>query len=104
MLGFVHDSLDPYGSHFNREKKPPEAAEKFHECQLNPSSIPSKGLAVGSKPVAADRVKWENPPSFDATPYLDGLVRSAFEDPDVLRLPPHHWPSSKPARLSVRIG
>lgn len=99
MLGFVHDSLDPYGSHFNREKMPPEAAEKFHECQLNPSSIPSKGLAVGSKPVAADRVKWENPPSFDATPYLDGLVRSAFEDPEVLRLPPHHWPSSKPARV-----
>ena len=99
MLGFVQDSLDPYGSHFNREKMPPEAAEKFHECQLNPSSIPSKGLAVGSKPVAADRVKWENPPSFDATPYLDGLVRSAFEDPEVLRLPPHHWPSSKPARV-----
>ena len=36
---------------------------------------------------------------FDAAPFLDNLVRSAFENPEVLRLPPHQWPSSKPARV-----
>ena len=62
MLESVHVSLDPYGSHFGVQRKPEEAMEKSHDCQLEPRSIVSKGLAVGSKPVEADRVKWENPP------------------------------------------
>ena len=103
VLEHVHVSFDPYGSHFGGPRKPSEDSDSSHDCPLEPRSISAKGLAVGSKPVEADRVKWENPPSFDAAPFLDHLVRAAFDNPEVLRLPPHEWPSCS-SWLSVGIG
>ena len=60
---------------------------------------PLRGSAA-SRPVIASRVKWEYPPSFDATPFLsNGVVRAAFEDPEVLRKPADEWPKSRPAKV-----
>ena len=52
-----------------------------------------------TKPVVADRIKWEHSPSFDPVPFLvDPIVRQAFLDPLSVRLPSHQWPDQPRGR------
>ena len=55
---------------------------------------------TGALPVIADRVKWNSPPSFHASEFLeDPLLRAAFDDPDVLRKPISMWPKTQTGRM-----
>ena len=98
VVSELHKSFDPYGSHFASKQKlpnPPCNQEPVTSCGTVTVSIPS------AKPVESARVKWENPPSFDAAGYLDPLVREAFREPEVLRKPPNAWPKSRPAKMHI---
>ena len=94
----VRDDLCPYSSHFvqtTQDDKPDPA----HRCSFDQSVVSSQKIVGGSKPVVAARVKWENAPSFDAEEFLDPITRAAFINPEILRLPNHMWPSSRPAKI-----
>ena len=55
---------------------------------------------TGALPVIAERVKWNSPPSFQASEFLDDpLLKAAFDDPDVLRKPISMWPKSQSGRM-----
>lgn len=95
----IQRGLDPYSRHFARGKS------KHADSQTAPthSFAPTAELGCnlsGSKPVVADRVKWNYPPTFEAERFLSNeLVKAAFADPEVLRLPEHMWPKAHPAKL-----
>lgn len=99
-LMHVSKELNPYSSHFvkteNHWSAEPDPA---HRCAMASAPISSQKIAGGSKPVEASRVKWENAPSFDAADFLDPLTRAAFLNPEILRLPSHMWPKSRPAKV-----
>ena len=102
FLSFLHSDLDPYGSHFSRK---PTCSTHGSSTAQDDRSVLGKmdsklASSTGSKPVVADRVKWNNPPSFHAEHYLDNeLCRCAFLDPEVLRKPVETWPRAQPARV-----
>ena len=53
-----------------------------------------------SKPVVASRIKWKYPPRFHPEPFLvDPLLKAAFRDPNVLRLPKTSWPKLPKAKV-----
>lgn len=92
----VHQDLDPYKSHFAQ----PETSH--NSSSPDGSSVGCTTVNLSSaKAVISSRVKWENPPRFDAAAYLDPLVREAFLDPEVLRKPPNEWPPAKPAKMHI---
>ena len=96
LLTELHKSFDPYQSHFSKPESDPTPAEAMStDFGAVTVSMPS------SKPVVASRVKWENPPSFSAAEYLDPLVREAYLDPEVLRLPGSDCPPSRPAKMHI---
>ena len=96
----VSRELNPYSSHFVRTEESKSAeTDHIHRCVSGPVKISSQKIAGGSRPVQASRVKWENAPSFDAEDFLDPLTRAAFLNPEILRLPSHMWPSSRPAKV-----
>ena len=105
LAELVHDKFDPYRGHFGRasEFQNVAAAEppaRPSGATSGPSIIPPPNPS-GARPVVSDRVKWKNPPSFDAEPFLsDPLVRAAFVDPEVLRKDPCEWPPSRPPKLN----
>ena len=93
----VHDSLLPY-DHFRSGAVSPDRAS----CQSKEECAPKRFLnfQTGSHlPVRADRIKWKYPPTFDASPYLEPLLRKAFEEPELLRRPVGDWPKLPPARV-----
>ena len=93
----VQQGLDPYSSLWKDVKKD-GGDHPTHQCSGNLGAQPSSNLA-SAKPVVAARVKWESPPSFEASEFLNPLTRSAFEDPEVLRKPVSEWPLAKPAKM-----
>ena len=105
ILCKLHSSFDPYRSHFATSAKTHHDPHvEQHPAQSEASVLSGSTVTVtmpSAKPVTAARVKWENPPSFDAASYLDPLVREAFDDPEVLRLPPECWPPAKPAKTHI---
>ena len=108
ILCHLHSSFDSYSSHFARSSNIFSQSQSHHDMShpaQKEASVASGGTATVSmpsaKPVTAARVKWENPPSFDASEYLDPLVRAAFHDPETLRLPKDMWPASRPAKMHI---
>lgn len=102
LLAQLQSQFDPYSSHFGREKcstkQSADTAESEHPFCFPAVQTSTHGSAAGSKPVVASRVKWEYPPSFEAGPFLsNGVVRAAFENPEVLRKPSEEWPKARPA-------
>ena len=96
-LEHVHAGLDTYSStHFNTRVVAQEIPT--HQCFAKSEPATSADLST-SRPVVADRVKWESPPSFVADDFLNPLTKAAYRDPEVLRKPPNEWPSSRPARM-----
>ncbi len=104
LLSQLQSHFDPYSSHFGRYETESKQTGKSPETK-HPFCIPAAqtagcSTASGSRPVVASRVKWEYPPSFEAGPFLtNGVVRAAFEDPEVLRKPNTDWPKSRPAKV-----
>ena len=99
VVSALHDVFDPYLAQTFSKCFPSEQLEPSHSCQHEGREVKPK-LNVGSKPVVADRVKWDHPPSFRAEEFLDNeLVRAAFLDPEVLRTPETMWPKKSPARV-----
>ena len=95
----VHRGFDPYSAHFAKSSSDTQQPAQNHSCQYD-TDICVPPRMTGSRPVKADRVKWDHPPSFEAEPFLHNeLVRAAFRDPDVLRKPEDQWPVSKPAKV-----
>ncbi len=102
-LTHVHRSLNSYSSHFgNTSKMPTTADDPNHCCTFEPSRVASSSCVTGAKAVESARVKWENPPSFDPQEFLDPLVRSAYNDPEVLRMPSSSWPRAHPAKMHCK--
>ena len=96
----VHGSLNPYSTHFGNSSKMQSTADDLnHRCVFEPSQLTSGSSLTGAKAVESARVKWENPPSFDPQQFLDPIVRSAYNDPEVLRMPPELWPKAQPAKM-----
>ena len=99
--------FDPYSSHFSSKHVVPDShvpsddpgCQSDHGfCLEHPQTL--KPLNAGSLPVESDRVKWKYPPTFSAAEFLDdALLRSAYEDPEVLRKPVSEWKSINPARM-----
>lgn len=53
-----------------------------------------------SKRVVADRIKWKLGPAFNPLPFLtDPVVHSAYQDPDILRIPENEWPRRAKAQV-----
>ncbi len=104
----VQSGLNPYDSHFSRSgnvKGPKEQSEEIghHHCGTE-TDVRVERLMHLSRPVESSRVKWENPPSFDASAFLsNSLVRAAFEDPEILRKPQHEWPPARPAKVHCDV-
>ena len=93
----LHSFLDPYSSHFKAKADDDHSPE--HQCDFSGMGR-SQAVSVGSsKAVVSDRVKWENPPSFRAEDFLSGMVRAAYDDPEVMRKPHDEWTSVKPGRM-----
>ena len=80
--------------------------------ETSPSNVPSaspsgSGLGVCAttggtryKEVQADRIRWEHPPSFDASQFLtDPVVKAAYNDPNILKLPEQDWPKTRAAKV-----
>ena len=98
IVSALHVSFDPYSSNYVNHHKPEQPIPE-RSC-LKPGVEVRPHLNVGSLPVVADRVKWDHPPSFKAEEFLDNeLVRAAFLDPEVLRMPSHMWPKKTAARV-----
>lgn len=97
----LHREFDAYGGHFGRAKETSNESENLnHQCSFD---IAAPRPMSGAHEVVADRIKRENPPSFDATPFLENpLLRSGFLDPEVLRLPEELWPPAKPAKIHCK--
>ena len=95
----MHASFDPYCSKSIRQTVDVLQSPPDHCCSGAKAEVRPR-LNVGSLPVVADRVKWDHPPSFRAEEFLDNeLVRAAFLDPEVLRMPEALWPKKTPARV-----
>ena len=63
------------------------------------------GGSVQYKEVKASRIKWEQAPQFDPTPYLsDPIVRAAYHNPNSLRLPQDAWPPARAAQVHCSKG
>lgn len=102
FLSSLHSDLDPYGSHFSRKPTRSTDSDKAaSDNRLDLGRMDSKlASSTGSKPVVADRVKWNNPPSCHAEHFLESeLCRCAFLDPEVLRKPVETWPRAHLARV-----
>lgn len=96
-LQHVHDGLDAYSkSYFTNQFVAKDVPT--HQCFAGSGTATSADLAT-ARPVVADRVKWESPPSFVADDFLNPLTKAAYRDPEVLRKPPDEWPPAKPARM-----
>ena len=99
LLSSLHGSFDPYASHFaNKKAGKPQQPDPDHSCEFVAGCSTATVTIPGAKPVISSRVKWENPPSFDAADYLGPGVKEAFLDPEVLRKP-KPWPPARPARM-----
>lgn len=99
----IQQGLDPYTSH--KSSKFNDASASCTDDPVDTCFDDSVAGSHGSdatnhlhldcstaKPVVADRIKWEHSPQFDPRPYLtDPVVRSAFDDPESLRLHPSLW-------------
>ena len=60
----------------------------------------SVGSNITCKPIQADRIKWTLPPSFNPVPFLvDPQVRSAYIDPETVKLPAAAWPRLPRAKV-----
>ena len=60
----------------------------------------SVGSSLACKPIQADRIKWTLPPSFNPVPFLvDPQVRSAYIDPETVKLPAAAWPCLPRAKV-----
>ena len=98
----VLTDLDPYSSHFarkvNRDPKPFGTSSTYH-CGAE-TDVRVELPLTGSRPVVAERVKWEHKPSFDAAPFLSNpLIRAAYLDPEVLRKPASEWDHFPPGKV-----
>ena len=83
----VRDSLDPYGKQTS-SKSSPDSNEHFAKSK----DVKIHVDTMTAKPVVADRIKWNHSPTFDPRPFLtDPIVKTAFENPDSLRLPEALW-------------
>ena len=103
----VEATLDPYGSQFRPSRQDSRVVSEdtaetpSHQCRFEsfPASTPLDN-PTGAMPVRSERVKWKCPPSFEAAQFLnDPLLKSAYEDPEVLRKPPEMWSKSSPAKV-----
>ena len=68
-----------------------------HRCVFEPSQLASGSSLTGAKAVESARVKWATkyPPSYlIRIQFLDPIVRSAYNDPEVLRMPHEMWPKA----------
>ena len=99
IVATLHASFDPYSAQGNTSYVSADQSEPSHVCQFPRAEVrPAENC--NSRPVVADRVKWENPPSFRAEEFLDNeLVKAAFIDPEVLRKPVELWPKLSGARV-----
>ena len=96
----LHSCLDPYASHF--KPKADDDLQSDHQCDFSGLGRSQTVGSGSSKAVVSDRVKWENPPSFRAEDFLTGVVRAAYDDPEVMRKPPEEWPIVKPGRMHCK--
>ena len=98
----LHAELDPYSSHFGKRGpyKENESPKSDHQCPVDRSEpLPMSG----ARPVVSSRIKWQFPPSFEASAFLDDpVVKAAFDDPEVMRKPEQFWESSRPAKINCR--
>ena len=96
----VHADLDPYQAHFV------SSSQRHHSDRESCASVVGSRVSASesqtsAKPVHADRVKWENPPSFDARDFLEPFTRAAFDDPGTLRKDPNEWPKAYPGKMHI---
>ena len=108
LLTILHSEFDHYSNKFVPVKSdfPTGSQDDVdgpdHCCEFATRRVAATEATAGARPVIASRVKWQNAPSFDPTPFLDDpLVRAAYEDPEVLRKDPSEWPALKRARMHV---
>ena len=97
-LQHLHSDLDPYSGHFGRQTHSADDRSKSdHQCFDQSVTLPSSG----ARTVVSSRIKWDHPPSFDAEPFLTNhLLKQAFLDPEVMRMPESMWPANKPAKMN----
>lgn len=92
----LHQDFDSYHGHFGRTHVETEKSSD-HDCTF---ATRLAAPVSGAGRVEADRIKWDNPPSFEAEAFLSNpVIRNGFLDPESLRLPPELWPKSKPAKV-----
>ena len=97
MHSTLHLSFDSYAN----PRKTDRAAERttpVNEPMPNGERLIEPAVRVPlqactAKSFCASRIKWKLEPSFNPLPFLpDPVVREAFVNPDVLRMPEHKWP------------
>ena len=98
-LSDLQSSFYPYKSHFAHQAEQPSEHHPHQSCEFLAGRTTATAPFTGAKPVESARVKWDHAPSFHADEFLGPLVKQAFQDPEVLRLPESLWPESKPAKM-----
>lgn len=100
MIESIQTDFASYTRHFARG-----TSRQSHEEEPDPTHTCTDGAEVrtelcGSRPVQAERVKWNYPPSFDPSHFLSNpLVKAVFHDPEALRLPETRWENFRPAKV-----
>ena len=95
----LHSSFNFYATHFGNQNTCEDDGDPNHSCAFDQSHATVPSQFAAAKPVQASRVKWDNPPSFDAAEFLGPITRAAYQDPEVLRIDPSQWPPSHPGRM-----
>ena len=99
----VHSGLDPYGNNLSSYQGRTEQNDEAqsHQCEFDfcQSSVRNPN-PTSALPVVSDRVKWNCPPSFAASEFLeDPLLKAAYENPEVMRKPPDLWEKKRIAKV-----
>lgn len=70
----LHSSFNFYATHFGNQTTCDDDGDPTHSCAFDQSHATVPSQFAAAKPVQASRVKWDNPPSFDAAEFLGPIT------------------------------
>lgn len=109
FLDEISSSIDPYAKP-GRSTQKHSTPSTCHEQPVKTEDFSSSAEEVQAdrvplattitKEVVAERIKWKLGPTFNPEAFLlDPIVKQAFRNPEILRLPQSEWPRRAKARV-----
>ena len=103
-LSFLGHFLGP--EHKNARFRPSEnTTGKLTSGTAGPLGCTTTLAGLTSLKVTASRIKWKHSPEFDPLPVIDDeFLKSAFINPELLRMPREAWPATRHADRTELIA